>query len=73
VAGMTRELREGVRTEGVGPVLQQGLYEFTGFSSYCEINSENVSISNTYTRISGCLRLKFASLGRQVDLHGAGD
>jgi hypothetical protein len=62
VAGMARELREGVRTEGFGPALQQGLYEFTGLSSYCEMNSENVSISNTYFHISGCLRLKFAPL-----------
>jgi hypothetical protein len=62
VAGMARELCEGVRTEGFGPVLQQGLYEFTFLSSYCEMNSKNVSISNTYSRISGGRGLKFAPL-----------
>jgi hypothetical protein len=60
---MARELREGVRSEGVGPVLQKGLYEFTGLSSYCEMNSKNVGISNTHRRISGCLSLKVAPLG----------
>jgi hypothetical protein len=33
VAGMARELREGVRAEGVGLVLQQRLYGFTSLSS----------------------------------------
>jgi formylglycine-generating enzyme required for sulfatase activity len=33
-------------------------------SSYCEMNSENVSISNTYDQFSGCLGLKFAPLDR---------
>ena len=62
VAGMTRKLREGVRTQGSRPVLQKGLNKFTGLSSYCEMNSENVSISNTYDQFSGCLGLKFAPL-----------
>jgi hypothetical protein len=53
VAGMTRVLREGVRTEGFGPVPQKGLYEFTGLSSYREMNSEAITISTTYVRVEG--------------------
>ena len=63
VAGMARELREGARPKGFGPVLQQGLYEFTSLNSHCELNSEKPIISNTYRHISGCRSLEFHTLG----------
>ena len=48
VAGMARALREGGRTEGVGPVPKQGLHKFTDLSSFRGTNSEKLILSITY-------------------------
>jgi hypothetical protein len=56
---MARRLGKGVGADGLGQIQQKGLDICTDLSSYREMNSENATISTTYTGVE----LKFAALG----------